>query len=117
MWWDHDWGTAVDGCKLFRRNGQGSRRVGVALYVRKCFDSVELNTGNYKVEKKASILVGTCYRLPHHNKEAEVAFYNQLAEGRQSLALDLLGDCNLPGICWKHGTTEKKQSRRFLECS
>jgi len=33
----------------------------------------------------------------------------------QLLALVLLGDFNLPGICWKYNTAEKKQSRRFLE--
>ena len=27
-----------------------------------------------------------------------------------------MGDFNLPDICWKYNTAEKKQSRRFLEC-
>ncbi|GAB0185523.1 hypothetical protein GRJ2_001017600 [Grus japonensis] len=34
----------------------------------------------------------------------------------QSLALVLVGDFNLPDICWKYNTAERKQSRRFLEC-
>ena len=27
-----------------------------------------------------------------------------------------MGDFNLPDICWKYNTVERKQSRRFLEC-
>jgi len=27
-----------------------------------------------------------------------------------------VGDFNLPDICWKYNTAERKQSRRFLEC-
>jgi len=27
-----------------------------------------------------------------------------------------VGDCNLPDICWKYNTAERKQSRRFLGC-
>jgi len=27
-----------------------------------------------------------------------------------------MGDFNLPDICWKYNTAERKQSRRFLEC-
>jgi len=39
-----------------------------------------------------------------------------LAEVSQSLALVLVGDFNLPDICWKQNTAERKQPRRFLEC-
>ncbi|KAK4830725.1 hypothetical protein QYF61_013175 [Mycteria americana] len=31
------------------------------------------------------------------------------------LALVLVGDFNLPDVCWKYNTAERKQSRRFLE--
>jgi len=34
----------------------------------------------------------------------------------QLLALVLVGNFNLPDICWKYNTAERKQSRRFLEC-
>ena len=27
-----------------------------------------------------------------------------------------MGDFNLPVVCWKCNTAERKQSRRFLEC-
>ncbi|KAK4806905.1 hypothetical protein QYF61_012626 [Mycteria americana] len=33
----------------------------------------------------------------------------------KSLALVLVGDFNLPDVCWKYNTAERKQSRRFLE--
>ena len=44
-WWDdsHDWSAAMDGNKLFRRDRQGKRGGGVALYVKGCFDCIELH--------------------------------------------------------------------------
>ncbi|GAB0208240.1 mitochondrial enolase superfamily member 1 [Grus japonensis] len=62
------------------------------------------------------ILLGVCYRPPNQDEEADEAFYKQLAEVSQSLALVLVGDFNLPDVCWKSNTAERKQSRRFLEC-
>ena len=32
------------------------------------------------------------------------------------LGLVLVGDFNLPDVCWKYNTVERKRSRRFLEC-
>ncbi|GAB0202648.1 hypothetical protein GRJ2_002730400 [Grus japonensis] len=65
---------------------------------------------------KADILLGVCYRPPNQDEEADEAFYKGLAEVSQSLALVLVGDFNLPDVCWKYNTAERKQSRRFLEC-
>ena len=71
-WWDrsHDWSAAMDGYKLFRKDKQGRRGGGVALYVKECFEVTELMTGDNKVESlwvkirgradKADILVGVC---------------------------------------------------------
>ena len=44
-WWgdSHDWSAAMDGYRLFRRDRRGRRGGGVALYVRECFDCLELN--------------------------------------------------------------------------
>ena len=44
-WWadPHNWGAAMDGSEPFRRARQGRRGGGVALYVRQCFDSLELD--------------------------------------------------------------------------
>jgi len=98
----------------------------VALYVRDCFDCIELNNCDDKVEclwvkmrgkaNKADILLGVCYRPPSQDEEADQVFYKWLAEVSQSLALVLMGDFNLPDICWKYNTAERRQSRRFLEC-
>ena len=44
------------------------------------------------------------------------AFYEQFAEVVQLPALILMGDFNFPDICWKYNTTQRKQSKRFLEC-
>ena len=51
-WWDasHDWSAAMDDYKLFRRDRGGKRDGGVALYVRDCFDCIELDDCDDKVE-------------------------------------------------------------------
>ncbi|KAK4813675.1 hypothetical protein QYF61_019568 [Mycteria americana] len=127
MWWDdsHNWSAAMDGYKLFRRDRRGRRGGGVALYVRECLDSLELNDGDDRMEclwvrisgkaNKADIVVGVCYRPPNQDEETDELFYKQLGEASQSLALVLVGDFNLPDVCWKYNTAERKQSRRFLE--
>ncbi|KAK4822905.1 hypothetical protein QYF61_023268 [Mycteria americana] len=122
----HNWSAAMDGYKLFRRDRRGRRGGGVALYVRECLDSLELDDGDDRVEclwvrirgkaNKADIVVGVCYRPPNQDEEADELFYKQLGEASRSLALVLVGDFNLPDVCWKYNTAERKQSRRFLEC-
>ncbi|KAK4813839.1 hypothetical protein QYF61_001937 [Mycteria americana] len=126
--WDdsHNWSAAMDGYKLFRRDRRGRRAGGVALYVRECLDSLELDDGDDRVEcvwlrirgkaNKADIVVGVCYRPPNQDKKTDELFYKQLGEASRSLALVLVGDLNLPDVCWKYNTAERKQSRRFLEC-
>ncbi|KAK4830875.1 LOW QUALITY PROTEIN: hypothetical protein QYF61_013804 [Mycteria americana] len=129
-WWDdsHNCSAAMDGYKLFRRDKRGRRGGGVALYVRECLDSLELNDGDGddRVEclwvrirgkaNKADIVVGVCYRPPNQDEEADEIVYKQLGEVSRSLALVLVRDFNLPDVCWKYNTAERKQSRRFLEC-
>ncbi|GAB0207576.1 hypothetical protein GRJ2_003223300 [Grus japonensis] len=127
MRWDdsHDWSAAMDGYKLFRRDRHGRRGGGVALYVRECFDCLELNNCDDKVEclwvrmrgkaNKADILLGVCYRPPNQDEEADEAFYKRLAEVSQSLALVLMGD--LPDVCWKYNIAERKQYRSWLNMS
>ena len=65
---------------------------------------------------KADILLGVCYRPPNQDEDVDEMFYKQLEEVSQSVALVLVGNFNLPEVCWKYNTVEKKQSRRFLEC-
>ncbi|KAK4824398.1 hypothetical protein QYF61_014058 [Mycteria americana] len=125
--WDdlHSWSAAMDGYKPFRRDRQGRRGGGVALYVRECFGCLELEDSDDRVEclwvrirgkaNKADIVVGICYRPPSQDEEADEIFHKQLGEVSRSLALVLVGDFNLPDVCWKYNTAERKQSRRFLE--
>jgi len=103
-WWDdsHDWSAAMHGYKRFKRDRRGKRGGGVALYLRDCFDHVELNNCDDKGEclwvkmrgeaNEADILLGVCYRPPSQDEEADEVFYKRLAEVSQSLALVLVGD-------------------------
>ncbi|TRZ08055.1 hypothetical protein HGM15179_019054 [Zosterops borbonicus] len=128
MWWDdsHDWSTAMGGYKLFRRDRRGRRGEGVALYIREALDAIELEINDDKVEclqvritgkaTKANILVGLYYRPLNQDEEVDELFYKQLEDVSRSPALVLVGDFNLPDICWELNTAEKRQSRRFLEC-
>jgi len=61
------------------------------------------------------MLLGVFYRPTSQDEEVEEVFYKRLAEVLQSVALVLMGDFNLVDICWTYNT-ERKQSRRFLEC-
>ncbi|PKU46871.1 rna-directed dna polymerase from mobile element jockey-like [Limosa lapponica baueri] len=127
-WWDdgHDWNAAMKGYKLLRRNRQGRRGGGVALYIRECFDCIELDSSDDKVEclrvrmkgkaNKGDFVLGVCYRPPNKDKQVDEVFYKWLAEVSQSPALVLVGDFNLSDICWKYNTAESRQARRFLEC-
>ncbi|KAK4805868.1 hypothetical protein QYF61_025735 [Mycteria americana] len=104
-WWDdsHNRSASTDGYKLFRRDKRGRRGGGVALYVRECLDSLELNDGDERVEclwvrirgkaKAADIVVGVCYRPPSQDEETDELFYKQLGEASRSLALVLRRTC------------------------
>ena len=73
-WWDdyHNWSAAMDGYKPFRTDKQGGRGSGVALYVRDCFNCLELSDGDDRAEclcvrikgkaNKVDTMVGVCYR-------------------------------------------------------
>ncbi|PKU40554.1 rna-directed dna polymerase from mobile element jockey-like [Limosa lapponica baueri] len=127
-WWDesNDWSATMDGYKLLRRDRQGRRGGGMALYVREDYDCVELTEGNGKLEclwvrirgkaSKVDIVVGVCYRPPSQDVEVDEMFYKQLVEVSRSLALVLVGDFNLSDISRVYNTAEREQSRRFLEC-
>ncbi|TRZ14270.1 hypothetical protein HGM15179_012835 [Zosterops borbonicus] len=128
MWWDdsHSWSTALDGYKLFRRDRKGRRGGGLALYIKKAFDSIDIETNEDGDEclwvrikgraNKADIVLGVCYRPPIQEEEVGNLFYKQLETVSGSSALVLVGNFNLPAICWELNTAEKRQSRKFLEC-
>ncbi|PKU44302.1 rna-directed dna polymerase from mobile element jockey-like [Limosa lapponica baueri] len=108
-WWDESyvWSVAVDGYKLFRRDRQGRRGGGVALYVKKWIECKEmslklsLEAGEERVESlwvrikgqanMRDTVVGVYYRPPDQDGEADEAFYSQLKVASQSQALVLMG--------------------------
>ncbi|CAM5130792.1 unnamed protein product [Natator depressus] len=127
-WWDnsHDWSTVMDGYKLFRKDRQGRKGGGVALYVREQYDCSELRYKTAEkpeclwikfrsVSNKSDVVVGVCYRPPDQGDEVDEAFFRQLAEATRSHALVLMGDFNFPDICWESNTAVHRQSRKFLE--
>ncbi|RMC12771.1 hypothetical protein DUI87_10296 [Hirundo rustica rustica] len=65
---------------------------------------------------KADIPRGVCYRPPNQEEEVDNLFYKQLENVSGLSALVLIGDFNLPDICWELNIAEKRQSRKFLEC-
>ena len=81
-------------------------------YVKESFDCLELNDGDGRAEclqvrirgktDKADIMLGVCYRAPNQDEEADKVFCKQLGEVSRSLALVLMGNFNLPDVCWKY---------------
>ncbi|CAM4488283.1 unnamed protein product [Lepidochelys kempii] len=127
-WWDnsHDWSTVMDGYKLFRKDRQGRKGGGVALYVREQYDCSELRYETVEkpeclwikfrsVCNKSDVVVGVCYRPPDQGDEVDEAFFQQLTEATRSHALILMGAFNFPDICWEINTAVHRQSRKFLE--
>ena len=102
-WWEHshDWSAAMDGYKLFRKDSKGRRGGGVALYVKECFEVIELMTGDNKVESlwvkirgradKADILVGICYRPPNQGEETDEEIARPCPHGGHQLPRHMLG--------------------------
>ena len=58
IWWDgsHNWNIGTEGYKLFRRDRQGRKGGGVALYIRDGIDCEEFPLRNSHVQE----LVGEC---------------------------------------------------------
>jgi len=48
--------------------------------------------------------------------EVNEALYRQIGAASQSQTVVLMGDFNLPDICWWDNTARHKQSKRFLDC-
>ncbi|KAM7160392.1 uncharacterized protein RBU57_010555 [Macrochelys suwanniensis] len=115
----------MDGYKLFRKDGQGKKGGGVALYVREQYDCSELQYENTEkpeslwikfrsVSNKGDVMVEVCYRPPDQRDEVNEAFFQQLTEVTRSQALVLMGDFNHPDICWESNTAVHRQSRKIL---
>ncbi|GAB0179484.1 hypothetical protein GRJ2_000413700 [Grus japonensis] len=129
VWSDklHDWSTAINGYKLFRRDRQGRRDRGCFLYVKKWIDYTELSLKNSDEQdeslwvkirvqaNKGNLVAGVYYRLPDQGEPVDEAFLLQLQETSHLQALILLRDSNHPDICGKNSTENCEQSRRLLE--
>ena len=113
--------------RLFRRDRQGKRGSGVALYVRKWIDCKELCLRNSHDEvkslwvkikdqsSKGHLVARVCYKPPDQEEAVDEAFLLHLQEVSRSWALVLMGNFNHPDICWNSGMGGGRQSRRFLE--
>ena len=98
----------------------------MALYIEESFDVEKLRLQNnqdacmfVRIRGKAcrcDILLMVSYRPPNQDELMGEAFYEQLTEVARSPALILLGDFNLPDICWEYNKEQRKQSKRFLAC-
>lgn len=97
----------------------------MTLYVRECFDCLELCGNDDKVTGswvrikgkagKADILAGVCSRPPNQDEEADELFFKVLADISCCQPLFLWE----PLTCWMsagNNMVEKRQSERFLEC-
>ncbi|TRZ08247.1 hypothetical protein HGM15179_018861, partial [Zosterops borbonicus] len=90
---------------------------------REAFDAMGIETNDDEVEclwvrikgkaNKADILLGVCYHPPN---QVDNLVYKQLENLSGSPTLVVVGDLNLPDICWELNIPEKRQSRKFLEC-
>jgi len=75
----------------------------VALYIKDCFDCIELDDSDDKVEclwvnmrgkaNKADILLEVCYRPPNQDKEVDEVFHKRLTAVSQ-----LLAPCSCGGL-------------------
>ncbi|GAB0206625.1 mitochondrial enolase superfamily member 1 [Grus japonensis] len=126
-WWEEscDWCAVMDGYRLFRRDRQGRRGGGVALYVTEGLDCTELSVGDDTVESlwvrikgqanKGDVTVGVYYRPPSQDDITDELFFKELREASRSTALVLMGDFNLPDVNWEHHTADTSRSRSFLK--
>ncbi|PKU36576.1 mitochondrial fission process protein 1 [Limosa lapponica baueri] len=75
-WWDksNDWSAAMEGYKLFRRDRQGRRGGGVALYVREDYECVELTEGNGSVYGRTLSMMKTL-AIARDSLSLQLCFY------------------------------------------
>ncbi|GAB0190604.1 hypothetical protein GRJ2_001525700 [Grus japonensis] len=126
-WWEEccELCAVMDGYRLFRRDRQGRRGGGVALYVTEGLDCTELSVGDDTVESlwvrikgqanKGDVVVGVYYRPPSQDDATDELFFKELREASRSTALVLMGDFNLPDVNWEHHTADTSRSRSFLK--
>ena len=86
-WWNdlHSWSVVMDHYRLFKRDRQGRKGGGIALYVKKECECMEINDGDDRVESlwirikaktnKTDIIVGVCYRPPNLDEVVDKTLY------------------------------------------
>ncbi|RMC18223.1 hypothetical protein DUI87_05104 [Hirundo rustica rustica] len=131
-WWDesHSWSTALDGDKVLRRDRKGRRRGGVALYIKKAFDAIGIETNEDGVEclwvrfkgkvNKDGILLGVCYCPPNQEEEVDNLLYKQLdnVSGSLALVLDNYSPGLVDGVREQNGppVIQEEAVRELLSC-
>jgi len=120
--------VAIDGYRLFRRDRQGKRGGGLALYIKKSIQCEELFMKNSHMQveslwvrirdrgNKGNTVAGVYCRLLDQGEPTDETFFLQLQKASCSQSLILLGDFNHPDNCWRNNMVSCRQSRRFLEC-
>ena len=111
-----------------RKDRPGRRGGGVAIYVRDRLESMELCLGSgdqlteslwVRVKGRTAmgdITVEICYTPPDQEDSVDEVLYRQIETASCLQALVLMGNFNHPDICWRNGTAQHKESRRFLNC-
>ncbi|XP_065438446.1 uncharacterized protein LOC135981058 [Chrysemys picta bellii] len=129
-WWDntHDWNVGVDGYSLLRKDRQGKKGGGVALYIKNVhtWTEVEMDIGDGSVESlwvrlkgaknKGDVMLGVYYRPPNQVEEVDEAFFKQLTKSSKAQDLVVMGDFNYTDICWENNTAGHRLSNKFLDC-
>ncbi|XP_065440587.1 mitoferrin-1 isoform X1 [Chrysemys picta bellii] len=124
----HDWNIGVDGYSLLRKDRQGKKGGGVALYIKNVhtWTEVEMDIGDGSVESlwvrlkgvknKGDVMLGVYYRPPNQVEEVDEAFFKQLTKSSKAQDLVVMGDFNYPDICWENNTVGHRLSNKFLDC-
>ena len=90
----------------------------MALYIRECFDVIELEAGDDKVESlwvkirgradKAGILMGVCYRLPNQDEEKMRSSSSRWQKLRDHQSLSSWGTST--SLIYAGNTTQRRRS-------
>ena len=115
---------SLPGFKLYVRNRQG-RGGGCALYIRSNLNPLEINTStNSKVEhlcvqistnENRRISINVVYRKPSQTVEIDTAMYDSIHETIRNKDSIILGDFNLPEICWRTISGVESESNRLID--
>ncbi|RMC13388.1 hypothetical protein DUI87_10923 [Hirundo rustica rustica] len=128
-WWDDSrgWSTALNGYKIFRRDRQGRRGGGVALYIKQTFDTVGIETKEGGVEclwkgktNLCSLLDKRGYFICADKKKAEVlnAYFASVFSKEKTCLQDNCPPELVDGVREQNGPLiiEEVAVRELLKC-